>query len=144
MRSISELEEQWQWLLWKLTDDPLDLGEIKNLIFDTYHFLKKELKGDTVPREFLVLYKNISKVCCLLYLDYPSGIKVSEALAFYEFAWSLCYVFESGFEECSNNPLEEDSLSSTVINNSKVDMTTYESFEKGFNQVIRKYTSEDY
>jgi hypothetical protein len=79
-----------------------------------------------------------------LYRNYPSGIKFSEALAFYEFAWSLCYVFESGFEECSNNPLEEDSLSSTTIKNLKVDMTTYESFEKGFNQVIRKYTSEDY
>jgi hypothetical protein len=55
MRSINELTEQWEELFWKFKDGSLILEEMKKIIFDTYHFLKKELMGDTVPREFLLL-----------------------------------------------------------------------------------------
>ena len=108
------------------------MDAVKHLIFDTYHFLKNDLKGDSVSRNRLELYKYISQACRSLYLDYPLGMKKSDSLAFLEFASGLCFVFETGFVGYEENSMRVDFYSSMGFDNSEADMTSYESFEKDF------------
>ena len=82
MRDYEELTSEWEELLEVLRCGHADLGAVKHLIFDTYHFLKNDLKGDSIPRNRLELYKYISQACRSMYLDYPLGIKKSDSLAF--------------------------------------------------------------
>ena len=119
------------------------MDSVKHLIFDTYHFLKNDLKGDSVPRDRLELYKYISQACRLLYLDYPLGMKKSNSLAFFEFASGLCLVFETDFVGHEGNSMRVDFYSSTGFDNFEADMTTYESFEKDFDKVAGWYLIED-
>ena len=143
MRDYEELTAEWDDLLETLRCGHADLDSVKHLIFDTYHFLKNDLKGDSVPRDRLELYKYISQACRSLYLDYPLGMKKSDSLAFFEFASGLCFVFENGFEGSLNNLLPVDFYSPTGFDNSEADMTTYESFEKDFDKVAGWYLIED-
>lgn len=143
MRDFEELTEQWEELLEILRCGHADLEEIKHLIFDTYNFLKNDIKGDSVPRERLELYKYIAQVCQSLYLDYPLGMKNSEALAFYEFASGLCDAFEHGFVGYLENSLQVDFYCPGGFNNSEADMSTYESFEKAFDKKITEWHSYD-
>lgn len=75
MRDYEELTSEWEELLEVLRCCQADLDAVKHLIFDTYHFLKNDLKGDSVSRNRLELYKYISQACRSLYLDYPLGMK---------------------------------------------------------------------
>ena len=75
MRDYEELTSEWEELLEVLRCGHADLDAVKHLIFDTYHFLKSDLKGDSIPRNRLELYKYISQACRSMYLDYPLGIK---------------------------------------------------------------------
>ena len=143
MRDYEELTSEWEELLEVLRCGQTDLDAVKHLIFDTYHFLKSDLKGDSIPRNRLELYKYISQACRSLYLDYPLGMKKSDSLAFFEFASGLCFVFEHGFAGYSNNLLPVDFLSQTGFDNSEADMTTYESFEKDFDKVTGWFLAED-
>lgn len=119
------------------------MDSVKHLIFDTYHFLKNDLKGDSVPKDRLELYKYISQACRSLYLDYPLGMKKSNSLAFFEFASGLCFVFETDFVGYEGNSMRVDFYSSTGFDNFEADMTTYESFEKDFDKVAGWYLIED-
>ena len=127
-----ELTSEWEELLEVLRCGQADLDAVKHLIFDTYHFLKNDLKGDSVSRNRLELYKYISQACRSLYLDYPLGMKKSDSLAFFEFASGLCFVFETGFVGYEGNSMRVDFYSSMGFDNSEADMTSYESFEKDF------------
>ena len=143
MRDYEELTSEWEELLEVLRCGQTDLDAVKHFIFDTYHFLKSDLKGDSIPRNRLELYKYISQACRSLYLDYPLGIKKSESLAFYEFASGLCFVFETGSVVYEGNSMRVDFYSPTGFDNSEADMTTYESFEKDFDKVVGWYLIED-
>ena len=143
MRDYEELTSEWEELLEVLRCGHADLGAVKHLIFDTYHFLKNDLKGDSIPRNRLELYKYISQACRSLYLDYPLGIKKSESLAIFEFASGLCFVVENDFDGYLNNLLPVDFYSTTGFDNSEADMTSYESFEKDFDKVAGRYLIED-
>ena len=57
MRDYAELTSEWEELLEVLRCGQADLDAVKHLIFDTYHFLKNDLKGDSVSRNRLELYK---------------------------------------------------------------------------------------
>lgn len=143
MRDYEELTSEWEELLEVLRCGHADLDAVKHLIFDTYHFLKSDLKGDSIPRNRLELYKYISQACRSLYLDYPLGIKKSESLAIFEFASGLCFVVENVFDGYLNNLLPVDFYSPTGFDNSEADMTSYESFEKDFDKVAGRYLIED-
>lgn len=143
MRDYEELTAEWDDLLETLRCGHADLDSVKHLIFDTYHFLKNDLKGDSVPRDRLELYKYISQACRSLYLDYPLGMKKSNSLAFFEFASGLCLVFETDFVGYEGNSMRVDFYSSTGFDNFEADMTTYESFEKDFDKVAGWYLIED-
>ena len=132
MRDYEELTSEWEELLEVLRCGQADLDAVKHLIFDTYHFLKNDLKGDSVSRNRLELYKYISQACRSLYLDYPLGMKKSDSLAFFEFASGLCFVFETGFVGYEGNSMRVWVNSSRGFDNSEADMTSYESFEKDF------------
>lgn len=108
MRDYEELTSEWEELLEVLRCGQADLDAVKHLIFDTYHFLKNDLKGDSVSRNRLELYKYISQACRSLYLDYPLGMKKSDSLAFFEFASGLCFVFETGFVGYEGNSMRVD------------------------------------
>lgn len=143
MRDYEELTSEWEELLEVLRCGQADLDAVKQLVFDTYHFLKNNLKGDSIPRNRLELYKYISQACRSLYLDYPLGMKKSEAIAVYEFSSGLCFVFENGFVGYEGNSMRVDFYSSTGFDNFEADMTTYKSFEKDFNKVAGRYLIED-
>lgn len=143
MRDYEELTSEWEELLEVLRCGQADLDAVKHLIFDTYHFLKNDLKGDSVSRNRLELYKYISQACRSLYLDYPLGMKKSDSLAFFEFAFGLCFVFETGFVGYEGNSMRVDFYSSMGFDNSEADMTSYESFEKDFDKVAGRYLIED-
>lgn len=143
MRDYEELTAEWDDLLETLRCGHADLDSVKHLIFDTYHFLKNDLKGDSVPRDRLELYKYISQACRSLYLDYPLGMKKSNSLACFEFASGLCFVFETDFVGYEGNSMRVDFYSSTGFDNFEADMTTYESFEKDFDKVAGWYLIED-
>nr|WP_294666421.1 hypothetical protein [uncultured Ruminococcus sp.] len=132
MRDYEELTSEWEELLEVLRCCQADLDAVKHLIFDTYHFLKNDLKGDSVSKNRLELYKYISQACRSLYLDYPLGMKKSDSLAFFEFASGLCFVFETAFVGYEGNSMRVDFYSSMGFDNSEADMTSYESFEKDF------------
>lgn len=132
MRDYEELTSEWEELLEVLRCCQADLDAVKHLIFDTYHFLKNDLKGDSVLKNRLELYKYISQACRSLYLDYPLGMKKSDSLAFFEFASGLCFVFETAFVGYEGNSMRVDFYSSMGFDNSEADMTSYESFEKDF------------
>ena len=135
MRDYEELTSEWEELLEVLRCGQTDLDAVKHFIFDTYHFLKSDLKGDSIPRNRLELYKYISQAC--------RSIKKSESLAFYEFASGLCFVFETGSVVYEGNSMRVDFYSPTGFDNSEADMTTYESFEKDFDKVVGWYLIED-
>ena len=64
MRDYEELTAEWEEILETLRCSEQDLDAVKNLIFDTYWFLKADLKGDTIPRNRLELYKYIGLGVC--------------------------------------------------------------------------------
>ena len=57
MRDYEELTSEWEELLEVLRCCQADLDAVKHLIFDTYHFLKNDLKGDSVSRNRLAVLR---------------------------------------------------------------------------------------
>ena len=132
MRTYEELTERWNELLECLRDhEKPDLETIQKLIFETYHFAKNEIKGDSIPRNRLKLYKCIGQFCESLEENYPEGMIVSVSETCSAFAEGLCYVIENGFDDSYvENPLP-------VLMNMHIpagcekpwaDMATYESY----------------
>ena len=147
MRDYEELTAEWFDLLETLRCGEPDLDAFKRLIFDTYHFLKADLKGNSVPRDRLELYKYIAQSCRSMYLDYPSGLKHSETMALLAFASGLCFVYEAGFAGYGENSLRLIFIDEpSGFYEPEADMTTCESFEKDFNKFAgwyQKYDDED-
>ena len=144
MRDFDELTAEWEELLEILRCGEPDLEAVKHLIFDTYWFLKAELKGKTIPRHQLELYKYICQVCQSLNTEYPIGIKHSEATVFSAFAAGLCVVFEAGFIAYGKDHLKLDFINErSGFYELEADMTTYESFDKYFDKTVEDYKYED-
>lgn len=144
MRDYNELTVEWEELLETLRCGEPDLEAIKHLIFDTYHFLKSDLTGDTIPRNRLELYKYIGQVCQSLYTDYPIGMKHSETLVFLALASGLCFVYENGFVGYDENSLRLVFVDEPAgFYEPEADMTTYESFEKDFDKIVGWYQEYD-
>lgn len=115
MRKYDELTAEWEELLEILRCGEPDLEAVKHLIFDTYWYLKSELKGNTIPRYQLELYKYICQVCQSLCTDYPIGMKHSETLVFHAFASGLCFIYEAGFVAYGENNLRSISETYTTV-----------------------------
>ena len=138
MKGYEDLSLEWEELSENLRCSYPELDSVKRLIFDTYHFLKNGLKGDSVPRNRLELYKYIGQVCQSLETDYPLGLTHGEAITFQAFAMGLCFMYEHGFIGFGDNPLQTG-LNMHIpagCSDPEADMTTYESFEKDFNKNI--------
>lgn len=149
MRDFDELIAEWEELLEILRCGEPDLDAVKHLIFDTYWFLKSDLKGDSIPRDQLELYKYICQVCQSLYLDYAGNMKQSESMTLHACALGLCFVYENGFVGYGENPLQIGLNMHTPAGGSdpEADMTTYETFDKDFKEnveYLREYCDEDY
>lgn len=144
MRVYNVLTVEWEELLETLRCGEPDLEAIKHLIFDTYHFLKSDLTGDTILRNRLELYKYIGQVCQSLYTDYPIGMKHSETLVFLAFASGLCLVYENGFVGYDENSLRLVFVDEPAgFYEPEADMTSFESFEKDFNKFVGWYQEYD-
>ena len=72
MRDYKQLTTEWEELLETLRCGEPDLDDVKHLIFDTYWFLKSDLKGDSIPRNQLELYKYICQVCQSTYESFEN------------------------------------------------------------------------
>lgn len=144
MKDFEQLTAEWEELLETLRCGEPDLEAIKLLIFDTYWYLKSELKSDAIPRDQLELYKYICQVCQSLYSDYAFGIKHSESMAFHAFASGLCLIFEVGFIAYGDNNLRLIFVDApSGFYEPEADMTTYESFENDFNKTVEGVKDED-
>ncbi len=144
MREYDELTAEWQELLETLRCGEPDLNAVNHLIYDTYHFLKAEITGDTIPRNQLELYKYIGQVCQSLYTDYPLGLKHSQTMAFLALASGLCFAVESGFVGYGENTLRPVFVDEPAgFYEPEADITTYESFEKDYDKFVFWYQDED-
>lgn len=144
MRDYEELTTEWEELLETLRCGKPDLETVKHLIFDTYHYLKANLTGDTIPRNRLELYKYVGQACQSLYTDYPTGLKHSETLVFHAFASGLCFIYEAGFVAYGENNLRLVFVEEPAgFYEPEADMTTYESFEKDFDKIVGWYQDID-
>lgn len=149
MKDFDELTAEWEELLETLRCGKPDLETVKHLIFDTYRFLKAELKGNTIPRHQLELYKYICQVCQSLYIDYAENMKQSESMTLHACAMGLCFVYEHGFVGYCENPLLIGLNMHTPAGCSEpeADMATYETFDNDFKKNVdnlREYCDEDY
>lgn len=144
MREYDDLTAEWEEILEILRCSEQDLDAVKHLIFETYWFLKTDLKGDSIPQDRLELYKYLGQVCQSLYTDYPTGWKHSEALVFHAFASGLCFIYEAGFVAYGENNLRLVFVDEPAgFYEPEADMTTYESFEKDFDKIVGWYPDID-
>ena len=138
MRGYEELVLGWEEVLECLRDkETPDIDVIQHLIFDSYHYEKKEIKGDSVPRNRLKLYKLIGQFCQSLSENYPEGMTASLSETCEDFASGICYVIENAFDCGYGENVIPISLNRHVpvgCANPEADMTTYESFVKEFDE----------
>ena len=148
MNNYDEITAKWNELveILRFKDTPPDLDAIKHLIFDTYHFLKSDIKEDSIPRKKLELYRYICQVCESLSEDYPLEMPASVSETCEAFVMGLCFIIENGFD-CGYLP---NSLPSGPNRHTPAgcaapedNMTTFEIFEKAFNNDI-EYLREEY
>ena len=152
MKTYEEIAEEWSDLveILRYKDDPPDVEAFKRLIFETYHFSRNNLKGDSIPRKKLELYKYICQVCESLSEEYPLEMKASLSETFQAYTMGLCYVIENGFD-CgyldNSLPSGLNRHTSAGCADPEADMTTYESFNKDFVQdvewLIEEYEEDD-
>ena len=136
MRTYDELTTGWNDLLECLRNhENPDVEAIQHLIFETYHFEKAEIKGDSIPRNRLELYKLVSQFAESLEENYPDGMKESVSETCAAFAAGLCYVIENTFD-CGYgpNPIPIGLTTHTPAGcaEPEANMTTYESFIEAF------------
>lgn len=147
MKDYDELVTGWEKIMESLRfrEEP-ELDKIQNLIFETYHFQKNDIKGDSMPRNRLALYKLVCQFCESLSESYPEGMTASVSDTCEAFAAGLCYVIENGFD-CGYgaNPLPIGLTRHTPAGcaEPEADMTTYESFAAAFDENM-KWLREEY
>ena len=116
-----------------------DVEIIQRLIFETYHFEKQDITGDSIPRNRLGLYKLVAQFCESLSESYPEGMSASVSDTCRAFAAGLCYVIENGFDRSFKaNPLPIGLTRHTPAGcaEPEADMTTYESFVAAFQENV--------
>lgn len=150
MRGYEELVIGWEEILECLRDkEAPDIETIQHLIFETYHFEKMDIQGDSIPRNRLGVYKCISQFCQSLSENYPEGMTASVTETCEAFAKGLCHVIENGFHRSYvDNPLP-------ILVNMHIpagceepwaDMATYESYIAEFQdnvEWLREMYDED-
>ena len=143
MNNYDEITAKWNELveILRFKDTPPDLDAIKHLIF-----LKSDIKEDSIPRKKLELYRYICQVCESLSEDYPLEMPASVSETCEAFVMGLCFIIENGFD-CGYLP---NSLPSGPNRHTpagcaapEANMTTFEIFEKAFNNDI-EYLREEY
>ena len=136
------LAESWLEVLEWLAEDPeeFDVETVKKLIFDTYHFYKQEV-GDNgeVSRNLMIVYKYVSQAGFYLSTQFVDGVPESVSTTCADFLEGLSYVIEKTFDAgYGKNPLPMGLARHTPAGcaGAEADMTTYETFEKDFNDNI--------
>ena len=140
MNRYDELTVRWGDLLECLRNkEEPDLEAIQRLIFETYHFEKQDITGDSIPGNRLELYKLVAQFCESLVESYPEGMTASVSETCEAFAAGVCYVIENGFD-CGYgvNPLPIGLTMHTPAGcaEPEADMTTYESFAAAFQENV--------
>ncbi|MCR4715874.1 MAG: hypothetical protein K5656_01715 [Lachnospiraceae bacterium] len=130
--------EVLEWLAEDLGE--FDVETVKKLIFDTYHFYKKEV-GDNgeVSRNLMIVYKYVSQAGFYLSTQFIDGVPESVSTTCADFLAGLSYVIEKTFDAgYGKNPLPMGLARHTPAGcaDAEADMTTYETFEKDFNDNI--------
>ncbi len=124
--------------------DDIDIDDLKHLIFDTYHFYRKELADtQTVRRQELRLYKYISQMSLFFISD--SVVDNAENATIADCLAGLCYVVEEGFDAgYGDKAMPLGLIRNTTAGGAEpeADMTTYESFEKSFDDNVRMLQEE--
>lgn len=140
MSGYDELTAGWSDLLERLRNkEELDLETIQRLIFETYHFEKQDITGDSIPRNRLGLYKLVAQFCESLSESYPEGMAESVSETCEAFAAGLCYVIENGFDcgyGASPLPIGLTMHTPAGCADPEADMTTYESFAAAFQENV--------
>ena len=139
MRSeeIERLSDGWGDIVNQMEEGFLDEKHIKPLIYDTYHFFKKELAdGETIKRDQLEIYKYISQACFWCKTDLGAPDKFSLQGTCEDFLEGLIYVIEYSFDAgYGANPLPIGfNRTPDGCADIEADMTSYETFEKDFNE----------
>ena len=130
--------EVLEWLAEDLGE--FDVETVKKLIFDTYHFYKQEV-GDNgeVSRNLMIVYKYVSQAGFYLSTQFVDGVPESVSTTCADFLEGLSYVIEKTFDAgYGKNPLPMGIARHTPAGcaGAEADMTTYETFEKDFNDNI--------
>ena len=107
----------------------LDLMKIKHLIYNTFVYFRAYKRYNSVPREDLPIYKEISIFSVGNY--YPKNCRHYEFECCIDFVngllWAIENDFERGYsEECLHLGLEYHDMST------EADMSSYETYEKCF------------
>ena len=100
MENIDKLISAWEAILNMINcqEDEVNLPTLQHILFDTYHFFKKELTGDTIPRSMLGLYKAVEQFVEVTEYVYLQGISESETELCKTIAYGLCYEVENGLK----------------------------------------------
>jgi len=132
----------WSEIIEALYDgvDGFNVDEVKKLIFDTYHYYKKEVgEANIVARNGLTVYKYIGQISFFLSTNNVDGVPESVSETCADFLQGLCYVIEKNFDAgYGKNPLPIGLRRHTPAGcaDPEADMTTYESFEKDFDDNV--------
>ncbi len=145
MRKYEELVSGWEEVLEDILSG-VDIEELKHLIFESYHFWKNEIKDGTVQRNRLELFRLIGQFYGSVSANYPSGMSASVADTCAAFAYGLCHAVEKGFD-CGYGKnallIESDTHTPAGCSEPEADMTTYETFERDFNDEV-EFRREEY
>ena len=134
------LLERWSKLVDNLirnkNNENTDVLTLKPVIYDTYHFCRKELENiNSISRDKLLLYKTIVQAGTCIMKDLPKGMTLAESLTCLDCIEGLLYVIENGFNAgYGKYPLPLGFTGHTPAGGAdpEADMTSYESFEKSF------------
>ena len=136
--NYNELVDRWAELVESLItqNEGVEVTTIKHLLFDTYHFCRKELESITnISRDMLILYKNIIQAATCLTKEYAIGMTQAESLTCLDCMEGLIFVIENGFDAGYGNyplPLGINRHVPAGGAYPEADMTSYDSFEKSF------------
>lgn len=138
-----KLATGWSGIIESLCDgaDGFNVDEVKKLIFDTYHHYKKEIgEANTVTRNELAVYKYIGQMSFFLNTNNVDRVPESVSTSIADFLQGLSYVIEESFDAgYGKNPLPIGLGRHTPggCADPEADMTTYETFEKDFDDNVK-------
>lgn len=150
MNQFDRLKDGWHEMVESLRFrySTHDCEQYKQLIFETFHFIKNNLNGDTFPKRMLELFKYICQANESLSEVYPDGIEESVAEALNSFILGLICIIENGFGSLYGNqsmPIDLEVHTLAGCAELEANMETYESFIVDFNSDVewrRAYHNE--